>query len=182
MSLFEEIGRPVDWTDNDHVLVESGPTSSWGLWQVAVEGDERQPLAADSFQRDSALSPDGRYRAFVNTAGAPLAYVTPFSGPGRSWQISDKVLDSQGRPIFWVSEDEILFRGQNRELWRVEVDASGDELSILSNAERVFPNDSLEVWDVSRDGQTFLVASRLASRADATIAVVLNWTEELDQD
>ncbi len=130
------------------------------------------------------FSPDGRYVAYVsNESGQMEVYVQPFPEGGRKVTVSS----NGGRQVRWSRDGKELFYVEGQTLVAVSV-SSGSSFS-AGSATRLFEHPGLGLgagilsapYDVSADGQRFVVAEPLGEGADATkpsIRVVQNWYEE----
>jgi Tol biopolymer transport system component len=128
------------------------------------------------------FSPDGRWLAYVsNESGRNELYARPYPGPGEKITIStnganEAVWSRDGRELFYRNDDAIL-----------GVDVSRMPSLGATRPLKVFERDyerSSTLWpnfDVSADGQEFLMVKTLKDRSPGYIAVVLNWTSELQR-
>jgi Tol biopolymer transport system component len=137
-------------------------------------------LAVTPFnERGAALSPDGRWLAFVtNESGRAEVYVQPFPGPGAKIPIST----AGGFQPTWSRNGRELFFRQGEWLMAVNVESNPFRIGA---AKRLFELDpgsynadgNFADYDVAPDGR-FLAARSDRLNADE-IQVVVNWTEEL---
>jgi serine/threonine-protein kinase len=132
------------------------------------------------------ISPDGRFIAYQSEeSGQSEVYVRPSEvGATARWQVSS---GGGAEPVWTKGGRELIYRGAAQRLAAVAVDPSGPVLrvgrpSILAvTAEPM--GEAWRSYDVSSDGQRFLVMKTLAARpqgaAFAGFVVVQNWIEEL---
>lgn len=131
------------------------------------------------------ISPDGRYLAYgSDESGRAEVYVRPFPQVnGGRWQIS---MTGGARPAWARSGRELFYIDASMALIRVPVRTAGATFT-MGNPAKVFdatyaePNPSRH-YDVSPDGQRFLMLKNIATNPNATPAsmvVVQNWFEEL---
>ncbi len=128
------------------------------------------------------FSPDGRYVAYVsNESGQREVYVQPFPEGGRKVTVSS----NGGTKVRWSRDGKELFYVEGQTLVAVSV-SSGLSFSVGS-ATRLFehpglrPGRNYAPYDVSADGQRFILAEPVAEGADGpepSIRVVMNWFEE----
>jgi eukaryotic-like serine/threonine-protein kinase len=141
-----------------------------------------EPFLQTSAQESGArFSPDGRWLAYVSDAsGRNEVYVQPYPGPGSRWQVSSDgggqpVWNRNGRELFYRSEDKIMAVDITTEpsfsAGRPKMLFKGSYFS-SSHVENPF-------YDVSPDGQRFLMLKPSEQAVLTQINVVLNWTEEL---
>ncbi|HLZ26345.1 MAG TPA: hypothetical protein VKV73_03405, partial [Chloroflexota bacterium] len=146
-----------------------------------------QPLVQTKFREGFAdISPDGRWIAYQSDeSGQNEIYVRPFPNVNDGhWQVS-----SAGgvKPTWAPSERELFYLDPNGALMAVAVQSTstfnhGDPTKLFG-APYYQPLRG-RVYDVSRDGQKFLMIKDAPSggeRASApdNLVVVLDWVEEL---
>lgn len=121
------------------------------------------------------FSPDGRFVSFSSTeSGRSEVFVTSYPGPGGKWQVST----SGGSAPEWRADGRELFYRQGNFVMSVDVDTRPTfRAGIPRTLFRVEGGD----YDVSPDGQRFVIARRVPKPADAApeLAIVVNWFEEL---
>lgn len=154
---------PVSWSpDGSSILVVTNSTKTANdIWSVSLAGDP----TPKAFQRSeasenwAAFSPDGRWVAFSSTATSevPEVYVARFPTPGQAWRISA----DGGTQARWRRDGkEIFYLSPNRELMSAAVTLGNDSVKvdrIEPLFEMRFPYGAYHAFDVSKDGQRFLV-------------------------
>jgi len=154
------------------------------IWAMEVDGGEPVPLVASSFREVSpSVSPDGRWLAFMSDeSGQFEVYVTTFPEPGRRWQVSS----NGGTTPRWRGDGrEIFLRTADGTLWAAAVDGSGDTFTVGEVSELfswVRPPGFRSPYDVTNDGQRFLINRAVNANRAEPLAVVLNWDAELAED
>jgi len=146
------------------------------------------PLLQGEYVEDNAtVSPDGRWVAYESTeSGRREVYVRSFPDVG-----AFRIQLSPGggaKPVWSPNGRELLYIDQDRNMMAVPVRTSGtferDAPQRLFSAAGYF-STQVRNFDISRDGQRFLMIKEVegtaAERPDVTINVVLNWFEELKQ-
>jgi Tol biopolymer transport system component len=175
---------PESWSPDGRFLAyyRLGPPSpnANGLWVLPMFGD-RKPFSfvgsSSSTVYRSQFSPDGHWVAYASDESRRFeVYVTPFPGPGGKFLIStasgnDPRWQRDGKEIFYVSEKQMM---------AATVTATG--ASFLVGAARplfdlrALPTDQgRAVYDVSPDGQRFLVNAVEEPTGVAPITIVVNW-------
>ncbi len=140
------------------------------------------PLIATEFEEHSpALSPDGRWLAYVaNESGHREVYVRPFPNVSSAkWQVST----AGGMEPLWANSGrELFFRNGNAELVALSVEtrpafriASSQP---LFSVRQYYAGDLHTSYAVSPDDRSFLFVRRLRAD-DEGLVLVLNWFEEL---
>ncbi len=174
-----------DWSSDGKFIVYRKATekSAGDIVVLPLFGD-RQPqniLATPFNEQSGKVSPDGRWLAYrSDESGRQEIYVQPFQGPGR------KVMVSQGGGSFprWRRDGkELYYVSMEDKLMAVPVQ-SGANFSAGAPV-KLFEVDSFGrrnnryLYDVSADGQKFLVIRPLEDASTRPLTVVQNWTELL---
>ena len=165
---------------------KNSPKTQKDIWVLRMSDHKAQPFLETPFNEGGpTFSPDGHWLAYVsNESGRPEVYVQPYPGPGGKWQISteggtEPAWNRNGRELFYRSGNKMMVldvatqpsfsAGKPRVLFEGQYFTS--DWPLVSTA-----------YDVSADGQRFLMVKRTEQAASATqINVVLNWFEELKQ-
>ena len=113
-------------------------------------------------------------------SGRREIYVRPYPGPGGKWQISN---DGGQEPVWNPQGGELFYRSGNR-VMAVAVDTDSGFAAgtpqMLFEGSYLPTNASFPFYDVSPDGNRFLMLEPVLSQSGATqIHMVLNWFEEL---
>jgi serine/threonine-protein kinase len=153
------------------------PESGQDIWLLPLEGERRARvfLQTRADERAGDFSLDGRWLVYIsNESGRFEVYVRPFPGPGGKWQIST---DGGSDPRWARNGREIFYRAGDR-MMAVEVDT---ERSLrLSKPKMLFEGRNWSGgYDVTADGQRFLMIRSEEEPAPTRIHVVLDWAEEL---
>jgi eukaryotic-like serine/threonine-protein kinase len=183
---------PSSWSSAAGALafLTRAPSGSNGIYVLPSAGDRTPRLFLES--RFSLMhpdfSPDGRWLAYVSLeSGNPEVYVQPYPGPGEKFRIST----SGGFEPVWVANGrEILYRSgrpEHQQFFSVTIrslspfSADSPQLLFEANAGEYDSTAPSRSWDVSADGQRFLLLHPIRSTDTpvTTLHVVLNWTEEL---
>jgi eukaryotic-like serine/threonine-protein kinase len=138
----------------------------------------RPVVTTSGFDGGAQFSPNGHWMAYASDeSGQMQVYVRPFPGPDRRWQVS-----TQGgtQPLWSRNGKEIFYRVGNA-MMVVNVSADGNltlsQPRQLFEQHYVFQNVSLANYDLSPDGQRFLMIKDEAG--SGRLNVVLHWSEEL---
>ena len=173
-----------DWSLDGRLLLYGvdDPKTTWDLWvlPLSADGKPRPFLQAEFSQEYGRFSPDGRWVAYrSNESGRFEVYVTPFPGPGGKWQISTAGGSfprwrRDGKEIFYVTPDTKLMAAA------VSSRGSAFEVGALQLLfETSVRLDGDYPYDVSADGQRFVVNTLVKDTTAAPITVVVNWTAAL---
>jgi Tol biopolymer transport system component len=180
--------QPYSWSNDGKLLVfqqSSDPETGWDIWVLPI-GDDGKPRSAEPFlnttadEINPALSPDGRWLAYVSdVSGRYEIYVTPFPGPGRKELIS---LNGGWMPAWAPSGKELFYDAlpNQANLVRMMVADIGTQPELRAGKPRVlFDGPYRAEYDVTADGQHFVMVQSPEESAPRQINVVLNWLEEL---
>jgi eukaryotic-like serine/threonine-protein kinase len=151
---------------------------------VPLEGDRKPiPVVKTQFQESTgAISPDGRWVAYSsNDSGRREIYVQAFpgaGGPKGRWQISKE----GGYEVKWRGDGkELYYESTDGKMMAVAIQAGPQDVRpetsrVLFSAD--FPVVSLHTFDVTSDGQRFLL---ILARGGSTqrLTVVSNWQAAL---
>ncbi|MCI0417362.1 hypothetical protein L0222_31745, partial [bacterium] len=174
-----------DWSpDGKHILYDRlDPIQKQDIWVLPLFG-ERKPfpfLATPAGEWGGQFSPDGRWIAYLSgESGRNQIYMKPFPGPGQSLQISY----DGGQGIRWRKDGKELFyiRGDGKLMsvqLRVGVSVEASAPQALFDSGVTTDDPLLPYYDVSADGQRFIIVRPLEARKPGSITVVLNWNAEL---
>ena len=200
-----------DGTGEPQVLFDGGSflLNGQGFWSPAGEWLVLRPAAPGSGSRDilalrpgvdsvplpllteeyheqaPALSPDGRWLAYVSTeTGSPEVFVRPFPDvDSGKWQVST---DGGIMPLWAHSGRELFYVDGSRGLVAVQVETdpsfqvgAKEILFTLPPGYRTIPVSSL--FDITPDDQRFLMVREVGSDENSTNSIILvtNFFEEL---
>lgn len=179
---------PWDWSKDGHWLLYSivDPKTKEDLWALPMQGEGKpEPfLVTDATETDGVFSPDGRFVAYVSDeSGRFEVYVRGFpAAAGGKWVVSS---GGGYQPRWRRDGKELFYFTEEGRLMSVEVAAGAafhaSAPKFLFQAP-IFGGGATtgnHYWDVSADGQRFLINSYGSGSAAASITVVLNWQAEL---
>ena len=161
------------------------PDSGVDLWLLPLSGDRKPvPFIQTHFNEGNAtLSPDGRWVTYVSDkSGKAEIYARPFSGPGAELKVS-----SSGTSAWMTGGSSIAvhWRADGKELFYLSADWKVMSVPVtLGSIPQVGPPQPLfaippgSQFDVSTDGQRFLVNARVQGPESPPLNVIVNWTAE----
>jgi hypothetical protein len=169
--------------DGEYVLISARRESTGADVDLYSAKDHSvRPLLSSRFEeRAAAFSRDGRYIAYISDqSGQSEVYVQPFPALDARVQIST---DGGVEPVWSPKGDELFFRGSGR---MMEVHVTTSPTFSADRPEPLFEDvyarrgsSGLPDYDVSRDGQRFVMIRDRAEEGGAQIHVVLHWFGEL---
>ena len=130
-------------------------------------------------ERGAQFSPDGQWVVYTsNESGPTQVYAAPFPGPGGKRQISSGTGFSprwrrDGREIFFVDENRVMAAEVTARNGTLEV---GQERKLIDG---VVTSVFGALYDVTADGQKFLVVDAGAEASTHPLNLVQNWTAAL---
>jgi eukaryotic-like serine/threonine-protein kinase len=179
---------PSDWSPDGRYLVYTIPGlgSGFDLWLLpdpAATTASPKPikfLGGASHEMHGAFSPDGHLVAYgSNESGTYQVYVQTFPLSDRKWPVST----SGGYEPRWRGDGrEIYYLSADRKLMAVPVGPGpsfGVPKPLFQTRVPIGVDPFRTHYDVSGDGQRFLVNTQIGDPAPNPITVVLNWTAAL---
>ncbi|MSO56749.1 MAG: hypothetical protein EXQ55_07490 [Acidobacteria bacterium] len=164
-------------------MPEPGPESGLDLWVRPLNGTQSPQLFLRTrfTEVGSKFSPDGRWITYVSDeSGQSEVYVRPYPpGPGK-WQVST----AGGEEGIWSRDGrELFYRNGNK--WMVVAVNPKRELFTAGAPRLLFEGPYVNVgglsYDVTPDGQRFLLLEPAEPSPITHLNVVLNWFEEVKQ-
>jgi serine/threonine protein kinase len=170
------------WSPDGKSLVfsQSHPNTRFDLWVLSRGDSEPQPVLTTPFdERLPAISPDGRWLAYEsNASGRFEVYVQPFSGPGPRHLIS---IEGGEKPVWSRNGGELFYRNDDK-MMAVPIvtdpEFTPGKPQLLFEG-GFFRSERDRNYDVSSDGQRFVMIRSEGEPAPRQINVVQNWLEEL---
>ena len=177
---------PSDWSpDGDYLLYQTRESETrLDVWYSKLNGEnsgeEKVPFLQTPFDEKAAqFSPDGRFVAYSsNESGRFEIYVRPFPEGTGKWQVSRNGGNhprwaKDGGELFYVSGDKLISVP-------VTLDPNFSARSPATLFQDRFLSSGIFAppYDVSADGQSFLVRELIEGAQEPVIRVVQNWYEE----
>jgi Tol biopolymer transport system component len=151
--------------DGAHVLYRRDDPAKGldvAVWFLGA-GDKRAPYISGPFDEAQAqFSPDGKWVAYASTeSGRPEVYVQPFPATGAKWQVST---EGGEQPRWRRDGKELFYLAADRRIMAVPIRVPGafDASPAVPLFETTLGVGYLGVsqaYDVTKDGQRFIVAS-----------------------
>jgi serine/threonine protein kinase len=169
---------PTDWWPDGKSIVYHTYDSATGgdIWTMKADGTKASPLLNGPFdEMQGQVSPDGQWIAYTSTeSGQPEVYVRSLTDAKQRWQVSagggyDPRWRGDTAEVFYISASSDLnavpFADRRpsapKRLFPVRIAPPG--LPYLSN------------YDVTNDGQRFLIRVPVHDLSSAPIHVVTDW-------
>ena len=157
-------------------VMVSDPATNTDIWLLSLHQPyEMRPFKQTvAVERQGSLSPDGRWIAYAsNESGRSEVYVEPVPGPGGHRQIS---VEGGDQPRWVRNGREIIYRNGTKMMSvPVQVQPTFQPGKAVELFDRKFdPGGAVSGYDVSRDGQTFIM-TRSEHDNPTQIRLVMNW-------
>jgi len=167
-----------DWSRDGRwiLFVQREPGGLFEISALPVFG-ERKPVRITripSFGSQPRVSPDGRWVIYdSNGSGRSEIYLQAFQGSTEKNRVST---DGGSQPRWRGDGKELFYLANDGRLFGVAVQ-SGAELTLGDSRPLFQPKSAILGFDVSADGQRFLIATSAGTPVQST--VILNWQAEL---
>jgi len=172
-----------DWSrDGKNALFRKGIELWYFSWSERVA---KPLLQAKWTVRNAQFSPDGRWVAYAsNETGSMEIYVSAFPTANGKWQVSS----AGGQEPRWRQDGkELFYLSAEGKMMAVKVKTGAsfeaDSPVALFQTHRRQPVSAQDFfsYDVSGDGQRFLIATRVDEANAAPLSVLLNWASEMEK-
>jgi Tol biopolymer transport system component len=177
-----------DWSGDGRYFVYQARLNrprGFDLWLLPLGGDRKPfPFVQNEFTKaDARFSPDGRWLAYASfETGRFEIYVQPVPNSGAPvggarWQIST----AGGQEPVWRSDGkELFYLDTNLRLMAVPIKAGAaieaGKPRTLFETRAIPPGPTISrSYDVTADGQRFLINTMLGDAEQRPITVVVNW-------
>ena len=173
---------PDDWSrDGKFILYTRG----YNLWFLSLPDFKSTLfLKAPSVLKNGQFSPDGKWVAYAsNESGTWEIYVTSFPEPRGKWQISS----GGGEQPRWRGDGkELFFLSSGAKIMATPVttgtnfDAGAPVALFQANPCEIVATSEQMIYDVSKDGQRFLINTQVPQAEAHPMSIVLNWPAKLN--
>jgi Tol biopolymer transport system component len=155
-------------------------------WVAESPGLKTNPLfTATETRKNAQFSPDGKWMAYTsNESGRWEIYVTSFPDQRGKWQISNNGgtqprWRGDGKELFYLAPDGKMMASVVTTEGRF--DARTPLPLFQANAREQVAGSELVMYDVTRDGQRFLVNTQMETSHSQSMMVILYWPVVLDK-
>jgi WD40 repeat protein len=176
---------PTDWSrDGQYILYRVMQGTRSDLWVLPVgSGQAPFPFLQTQFdEREGQFSPDGHWIAYQSDeSGWYQIYLKPFPGPGESIPVT---VDGGTQPRWRRDGRELFYLSPDEKLVAVPIALNGNGPPRLASPVALFqtqisggpvPGANRQQYDVSPDGQQFLMSVSVADAVVPPISMILNW-------
>lgn len=177
---------PAAWSpDGMHILYER-TTEATRLWVADMpQLTTRALLKGPETTKNGQFSPEGNWVAYTsNASGNWEIYVTSFPDAHGKWQVSN----GGGTQPRWRGDGkELFYLAADGKMMAVPLTVGGNFNSgapaalFQASVREQVAGSELVSYDVSKDGQRFLINSQLEKAETKPMMVILNWREDLEK-
>ncbi len=155
------------------------------LWYLSLPGLQAKPFLQPKWiVRNGQFSPDGKWVAYSsNEAGNWEVYVSPFPSGTSKWQVSR----GGGEPRWRRDGKELFYLSAEGKMMAVPVKLgtsfeAGPPVALFQTHMRQ-PISAQDVfsYDVTGDGQKFLINTKVDEPNAAPLSIILNWAAEMEK-
>lgn len=142
-------------------------------------------IATPHQEQRPSVSPNGRFLAYrSNESGRFEIYVRDLGENGGKWQVSN---DGAFTPMWRADGKELFYVNIAWDFMAVPVSIEGDHFEAgipdkLFNHRYAIGGIIQRRFDISPDGQRFLLNAPVAGEEEITMVTVLNWHKELEEE
>ena len=172
--------QPTDWSRDGRFVLFTRRRSDLAVF--SMRDRTVSPLLEGPYtERHARFSPDGDWITYVSDeSGEPEVYVRPFPGPGVSLRISEgggvmPMWSDDGRELLFVTRDRMLMSVEMRLGPQAEIGLPRPLFATGIKGAADQPHQ----YDVSSDGQRFLINTMVDLDDTHSITLVTNWLEKL---
>jgi serine/threonine protein kinase len=179
-------GCPTDWSWDDQFVLfrRLDPGKNLELWTMPMGGEQKPKsfLSSNFAVIQGQFSPDGRWVAYAsNESGKWEIYVTPLLESVTNWRISsaggtEPRWRRDGKELFYIAPNGWLMAVRVKEGSTFEADAA-TPLFLTRLRQHISATD-LFSYDVSPDGQRFLMNTDVGETTAKPLNIVLNWAAQ----
>ncbi|HEX7295681.1 MAG TPA: protein kinase [Pyrinomonadaceae bacterium] len=176
---------PAVWSPDGRfiIYVHRGVKTRRDLWVYPTFGDKKEYALLDSIFDDQqpALSANGKWLAYnSDETGNPEIYVQSFSSEGKLGSDKKLISSSGGMfPVWRADGSELFFVAPDGQMMSVAVKTNGNEFEFATPKAlfktRIMAYTGFHEFDVTPDGQRFLIGTLIGEAKAAPPTVIMNW-------
>jgi Tol biopolymer transport system component len=160
-----------------------GEKTRLDIWALSLRDHSEYPLiktAAD--EREPQISHDGRWLAYISDeSGSYEVYVQPFGKDGKLGDIKHRVSTNGGMQVHWRADGrELFYISPDGQMMSVAVKPAGTDLE-FDRPVSLFKTHTFSrfgishEYDVTSDGQRFLVGTVVGDTKSPPPTLIVNW-------
>ena len=168
--------------DGRWLVVSVGGVGTSRLELLSLADGRSAPVTETARASNGSVSPDGRWLLYELTVSGRREVVVGTlpkevggSAAAGKWQVS---FSGGGQPTWRADGKEIFYLSPEGALMAVPVE-SGQDSFRPGTAKELFRTREAASFDVTADGQRFLVNQSVSDSSDTPVTVILNWPQLL---
>jgi eukaryotic-like serine/threonine-protein kinase len=172
---------PYDWSrDGKYILYTRGTDL---VVAALTDSKSRTFLPGPAVFRNAQFSPDGKWVAYASAeSGKFEVYVTSFPEAHGKWQVSNTGgtqprWRGDGKELFYLAPDGKMMAASIN--GGTNFDSATPTVLFQAHAREFFATSEQVVYDVTKDGQRFLINTQVKNTETHPMSVILNWDAEL---
>jgi Tol biopolymer transport system component len=177
---------PTSWSPDGKQFLYDRDAESTRPWVAELPDLKTNPLFTGTETRKNAqFSPDGKWMAYTsNENGRWEIYVTSFPDLHGKWQVSNNGgtqprWRGDGKELFYLAPDGMMMTSPVTTGGHFD---AGTPLRLFqAHAREQVAGSELVMYDVTRDGQRFLVNTQMETTHGQSMMMILNWPVVLDK-
>ena len=190
--LLDGINFPNDWSPDGRFIlfIRRGEKTRGDVWVLPLFGDRQEyHLLNSAFdERNVQFSPNGRWLAYASDeSGSYELYVRPFTADGKVGGDKKRISTNGGMQPKWRGDgQELFYIAEDGQLMSVAVKTG--ELEFEYSAAKALFKTRMQArsrlfheYDVTTDGQRFLIGTLIGESKATPATVILNWTADLNK-
>jgi Tol biopolymer transport system component len=171
---------PTSWSPDGRFILFTArtPETDSDLWILPVNDDPKpyQFVHTTASETGGQFSPAGGWIAYASDESRQAeVFVAPFPGPGDRTQIS---VNGGNLPQWRGDGKEIFYRTPDNRMVATEITTAGGRV-VAGRSQTLFDMGNVRrggmSWDVSPDGQRFLVVTPVDVRSETSLGLLQNW-------
>lgn len=168
--------------DGQWLVVSEGGAGQTRLTLLSLGDGKSVPVTETASASSGSVSPDGRWLLYaLNSSGRNEVFVRTLpkeaggSAAAGKWQVS---FSGGGQPTWSADGKEIFYLSPEGALMAVPVE-SGENSFRPGTPRELFRTMEASSFDVTADGQRFLVNQPVSDSSDTPVTVIVNWPQLL---
>jgi eukaryotic-like serine/threonine-protein kinase len=181
---------PAAWSPDGRFIIflRRGVKTRMDMYAFPLFGDKKEYLLLSSpfNEQTPQLSPDGGWLAYASDeTGDQEIYVQSFSADGKLGADKKRVSTAGGRyPVWRHDGSELFYVAADGQMMAIAVKTTGTEFEFgapraLFKTRMLGWTSNFHEFDVSHDGQRFLIGTLSGESTAPPPTVILNWTAAL---
>ncbi len=171
-----------DWSRDEKYILARKDNE---LWYLALPDFQAKPyLQPKWIVRNAQFSPDGKWVAYSsNETGNWEVYVSPFPSGTSKWQVSR----GGGEPRWRRDGKELFYLSAEGKMMAVPLrlgssfEAGSPVVLFQTHLRQPISAQDVFSYDVTGDGQKFLINTKVDEPNAAPLSIILNWASEMEK-